>query len=231
MSGPAFEEQDRSKLDTHHDRGTNMGFLIGLFSVVCAFVGVFFLGRWSFGPIDDAAKSRMHPAQFSMIDLLSLVVLFQLPMAAIRWLVGEMGGDDWEQGSIWMLYGAGWLVSGLSWWTSVRTLSRAGIHNPWHRAFFVAVILPATVAGTFGAVLLPAIMLPGYVLGYIMPSLTVFITGQVFLITVCYACGRYSRYALSNVELVEPYGSAADESPTDDSQAAAVIEPSGTTSN
>ncbi len=181
-----------------------MGSPIGLFSVACALVGIFFLGRWSFGPIDDAAKSRMHPVQFSMIDLLSLVVLFQLPMAAIRWLVGGVDGSDWERGGVWMLYGAGWLASGLCWWTSVRTLSRAGIHNPWHRAFFVAVILPATIVGTFGTVLLPAIVLPGYVSGYIMPPLTtVFLAGQAFLITICYACGRYSRYALANATPIQ----------------------------
>ncbi len=185
-----------------------MGSPIGLFSVACAFVGIFFLGRWSFGPIDDAAKSRMYPVQFSMIDLLSLVVLFQLPMAAIRSLVGGMGGDDWERDGVWfvyawMLYGAGWLVSGLYWWTSVRTLSRAGIHNPWHRAFFVAVVLPATIVGTFGCVILPPIVLISILDGPGFLSPVSFITWQAFLIVICYATGKYSRYVVAGATPIQ----------------------------
>ncbi len=180
-----------------------MGLCVGLPVLASVVVGIYFVGRWSFGPIDDAAKSRMYPAQFSMIDLLSLVVLFQLPMAAIRWLVRELPTDPAEQFTVWMLYGAGWLVSGLCWWTSVRTLSRAGIHNPWHRAFFVAVILPATVVGTFGCVILPPIVLIGYLNGDIFLRPASFVAWQAFLIVICYATGRYSRYALANATPIQ----------------------------
>src|SRR5690348_14435588 len=42
------------------------------------------IGRYVLGPLDRAARYRRCPTQFTMVDFLSLMFLFQLPMAALR---------------------------------------------------------------------------------------------------------------------------------------------------
>lgn len=101
------------------------------------------IGRWIVGPLDRAARHRMRPTQFTMVDFLSLMFLFQLPMAAVRSWASMR-----EERSVFVFYVFGWLATSAMWGMSVRTLSRAGIKNIWHRAIFLALVLPAAYFGS-----------------------------------------------------------------------------------
>ena len=101
------------------------------------------IGRWIVGPLDRAARHRMRPTQFTMIDFLSLMFLFQLPMAAVRGWASVR-----EERSVFVFYAFGWLATSAMWGMSVRTLSRAGIENIWRRAIFLALVLPAAYFGS-----------------------------------------------------------------------------------
>jgi len=168
----------------------------GILCLMAVFFCIYRLGKWSLGPLDRAARQREHPVQFSLVDLLSLIVLFQLPMAAIRML--GLALEQPYESMIYVFYVFGWFVSFLAWWTSVRTLSRAGVHNPWHRSLFVAVILPAAVVGTIGApCMVVAVALSIFFsdpfMGVDLVKLSSIV---VFLLVIVYASGRYTRYVL-----------------------------------
>ena len=101
------------------------------------------IGRWIVGPLDRAARHRMRPTQFTMIDFLSLMFLFQLPMAAVRGWASVR-----EDRTAFVFYAFGWLATSAMWGVSVRTLSRAGVKNIWRRAIFLALVLPAAYFGS-----------------------------------------------------------------------------------
>lgn len=111
------------------------------------------IGRWIVGPLDRAARHRMRPTQFTMVDFLSLMFLFQLPMAAVRGWTSVR-----ENSAVFVLYVFGWLATSAMWALSVRTLSRAGIEKTWHRGIFLALVLPAAY---FGSIVFTAIVALG----------------------------------------------------------------------
>jgi hypothetical protein len=121
-------------------------FLAGLVAAAALLTAI---GRYILGPLDRAARHWMRPTQFTMIDFLSLVFLFQLPMAALRSLDHERGD---AQELIWLLHLFCWIVTAAMWGLSVRTLSRAGIENTWHRGVFLAFVLPAAYFGSIALV-------------------------------------------------------------------------------
>lgn len=83
-----------------------------------------------------------------MVDFMSLMFLFQLPMAALRGWTNLR-----EEPAIWVFYVFGWLATAAMWASSVSTLSRAGVNNTWHRGVFLAFVLPAAY---FGSILFTA---------------------------------------------------------------------------
>ena len=101
------------------------------------------IGRYILGPLDRAARHRRRPTQFTMVDFLSLMFLFQLPMAALRGWTNLR-----EEPTVWVFYVFGWLATAAMWASSVRTLSRAGVENTWHRGVFLAFVLPAAYFGS-----------------------------------------------------------------------------------
>lgn len=111
------------------------------------------IGLWIVGPLDRAARHHMRPTQFTMVDFLSLMFLFQLPMAAVRGWASVR--DD---PSMYVFYVFGWLATSAMWAFSVRTLSRAGIEKTWHRGIFLALVLPAAY---FGSIVFTAIVAVG----------------------------------------------------------------------
>ena len=108
------------------------------------------IGQWIVGPLDRAARHRMRPTQFTMVDFLSLMFLFQLPMAAVRSWASVR-----DVPSVFVFYVFGWLATSAMWALSVRTLSRAGIEKTWHRGIFLALVLPAAY---FGSIVFTAIV-------------------------------------------------------------------------
>lgn len=109
--------------------------------------GVVFIGRWILLPLDRAARHLQRPTQFTTVDVLCLMFLLQLPLAAFAPLAAEADDDR-----VWIIVAFGWLASALMWWISVQTLSRAGITGTWHRGVFLALVLPATYFGSFAFV-------------------------------------------------------------------------------
>ena len=101
------------------------------------------IGRYILGPLDRATRHRRRPTQFTMVDFMSLMFLFQLPMAALRGWTNLR-----EEPSIWVFYIFGWLATAAMWASSVSTLSRAGVNYTWHRGVFLAFVLPAAYFGS-----------------------------------------------------------------------------------
>lgn len=115
-------------------------FLLGLSAAIASLVGI---GRYVLGPLDQAARKHMRPTQFTMVDFLSLMFLFQLPMAALH-----ANFDVRREPQVWVFDIFGWIACTLMWGFSVGTLSRAGIEKTWQRGVFLAFVLPVTYFGS-----------------------------------------------------------------------------------
>ena len=110
-------------------------------------VPVLFLGVLTWGaqfalrPLERARPSRRPSPGYTLADLACLVFWIQLPMVVLAPLQSE-------QPVYWILVGYGLLCGSLCWWYGVRSLSRAGVRNAWHR---VAVLLVAIPVGVWGS--------------------------------------------------------------------------------
>ena len=89
-------------------------------------------------PIDEAARDRRHPAQFSLADFLCLFFLLQLSMGLVHWAFASESGVYF----VWFLDAYAWIALASLWWAGVRRLSRAGVRNPWIRCAFLTVAIP-----------------------------------------------------------------------------------------
>lgn len=119
--------------------GPALLFLLGLAAAAGALIVI---GRYILGPLDRVARHRMRPTQFTMVDFLSLMFLFQLPMAALHAFF-----DVREDPQVWVFDIFGWVACSLMWGFSVSTLSRAGIEKTWQRGVFLAFVLPIAYFG------------------------------------------------------------------------------------
>ena len=162
-------------------------------------------GRWILGPLDRAARNRRHPVQFTMLDFFSLLFLLQLPLGVVHsfWSAEETG-------AVWVLDGFGWFATGLMWWISVRTLSRAGIHKPWHRVVFLLLVLPLAYSGIIAAPFLFAALLAtfaqGATSGWDQERSVLLASILVILACAFYLSARFPRKMLSESEppMAEP---------------------------
>ncbi len=151
------------------------------------------VASWILGPIDKAAKGREAPMQFTLGDFLGLMFLAQLPMGALLL----------EHDLAWAFVGFGWFAFTAMWLAGVRTISRAGIENPWHRALFVGLVIPASVCGCIA--LLPlflASLAPLLTLRMGAPEMEFETWGQCFAGAVgtgllLYGFGRLTRRMLA----------------------------------
>ncbi len=96
-------------------------FLLGLAG---AAAGLTCIGRYILGPLDQAARDQKRPTQFTMVDFLALVFLFQLPMAALHGLF-----DVRQEPRVWFFDAFAWIACCLMWGFSVATLSRRRRNN------------------------------------------------------------------------------------------------------
>jgi hypothetical protein len=113
------------------------------------------LGIWVFRPLDNAAKGRRCPTQFTVVDFLCLFFITQVPTALIH-----SNTFTKEAGSaVYLLDGFVWICCGLVWWKSVEVMSRAGIYRPWHRIVFLTVVFPVTLVASSAAPILPFVFL------------------------------------------------------------------------
>lgn len=101
------------------------------------------LGRWILGPLDRAARNKRCPVQFTLVDFLALMFLFQLPMAFIHSFASVNESPLTLPFDIF-----GWFACAAMWALSVTTLSRAGIESRRHRALFLTLVLPVVYFGS-----------------------------------------------------------------------------------
>ncbi|NQU24625.1 MAG: hypothetical protein HQ567_25360 [Candidatus Nealsonbacteria bacterium] len=123
--------------------------LLAMGAFIGTFVGMIAIGAWILLPVDRAAKDRRAAVQFTLLDFLCLFVVVQLPTGIIRSI-----GSNYNERWIWLMYAFAWIACGLMWWISVRRLSLAGVHRPWHRAVFQAAVLPVAYFGVIAGVAL-----------------------------------------------------------------------------
>lgn len=165
-------------------------------------------------PLARAPKSADRNRQYFLGDLLSLVLLLQMPLASLaveeRWfgLRAEL-----------VPYGAGLgaLGVGLAWWYGVRILSRRGIDAPRRRAVFLLVILPVAALGLAAAsfAMLPVLT---FALGILpdRPSGSAMLRiGLVALLMplVCYALRLLTRWVVSGPKKEQGRESSPDSAP------------------
>ena len=124
--------------------------------------------HWALGPIVRAAKGRDSASQFSLADLLCLFFIIQLSSVA-AWPFRSSSGA-------WLMYAYVWGSAGAIWWSGVRTLSRAGIANPWQRLLFFTVIIPGTLVCSM-AVPLSVLFAVGVLFGNIAPGIALAMLG------------------------------------------------------
>jgi hypothetical protein len=151
---------------------------------------VYAIWRWILHPVDQAGKRLALPTQFTIVDFLCLFFLVQLPMAFIHY--GDFG-EAW--GGRWLLDIFTWLACGSMWLVSVRTLSRAGVRKQWHRAVFLAFVLPVAVCS---AIVVPCLTAVAVVMLLSNPPLDdlrwpVLALADAVLIAAVYVSGRFTR--------------------------------------
>lgn len=134
--------------------------------------------------------------QYSIADFLCLFVLIQFPMALIHGYlnpraIGFSGRDD-DRTYVWLLDGYVWLACGALWFVGVRTLSRAGIRNPWSRSIFLVVVLPATLVSAILCCSLP-FFFPFVLFEPRSPESPWFCLGPLMALVAPFCCGLYTR--------------------------------------
>jgi hypothetical protein len=156
------------------------------------------IGRWIFNPVERAARRRELPPQYSIADFLCLFFLIQLPMALVHGYLGGTEsrgpGSELARAAPWVLDVFAWFACGMMWWLSIRTLSRAGIRNPWSRAIFLVVVVPVALVGALGIPMLSIAVLiglhswtPAPWIWWALVLLDLVFVGAVF------GCGKYTR--------------------------------------
>ena len=132
---------------------------VGLLLIAVLVAVIVLSGGWTLRPLDQAAKNSTRRPQFTLVDFFCLFILIQLPTGLIHgWL------PDYP--AIWLLDAFAWGACGMMWWISVRTLSRAGVQNPWHRGIFLVLALPIAYFGSIVASVLPVVLFALVVQGH-----------------------------------------------------------------
>jgi hypothetical protein len=118
-----------------------MPWFLALLAMAISFTGGFLVLR----PMDRAAKAKVAPVQFTILDFLSLTAYFAVPLGFTARLARAEGA---RHGAVTTLMVIGCGVAWLIWWGSVRTAAKAGIRHPWKRLLMIGMIVPMTYAVT-----------------------------------------------------------------------------------
>ena len=183
----------------------------GLLLLVVLVALAVWCGSWILRPLDQAAKNSQRRPQFTLGDFLCLFLLVQLPTGLIHaWL------RDVDSIAIWVLDAYGWGACGALWWVSVRTLSRAGVQNPWQRGVSLVVVLPISCFGSITAVVLPVMLVALLANGEELP-IGLLVAIEAGLVVGLLACSRFTRWmvAVARGPAGSPFADAS-EGPGDD---------------
>jgi hypothetical protein len=110
---------------------------LAFFAVVFSFWG----GPYVLRPMDRAAKAKVAPVQFTILDFLSLTAYLAVPLAIVAG-ISKVGPGE-RAAAEFIMWGGG-LIAVLIWWGSVRTAAKAGIHHTGKRLLMVGVVVPLT---------------------------------------------------------------------------------------
>jgi hypothetical protein len=182
--------------------------LVVLGGIALAVIVIWRSAVWVLGPLDQAARNRWHPVQFSLADFLCLFILVDLPMGGIHCCVpkgdGVMGGVIAADVVVAVL-------AALVWWTGVRTLSRAGIHGTWRRGFVLAVVIPVGYAGSFIIGCLPFFIIGLWLDNGNSPSAMKLTVAEIATGGALYGLGHITRAVVASASrLVGESGSTGD---------------------
>ncbi len=156
------------------------------------------IGRWIFNPVDRTARGRQFPPQYSIADFLCLFFLIQLPMALVHGYLGgtesRRPGAELDRAAPWILDVFAWFACGMMWWLSVRTLSRAGIRNPWSRAIFLVIVIPVALVGALGIPIVTIAILIGLGSAERVPlPMWGLVLLELVFVGAVFGCGKYTR--------------------------------------
>jgi hypothetical protein len=173
--------------------------LVAGLALVATLVGIAAVtGAGVLRPLDQAAKKSKLPLQFTLGDFFCLFLLIQLPTGLLHFWLSPL-----EDPEIWVFDGLAWVCCGLMWWVSVRTLSRAGIRNPWHRGVFLVLVLPVAYFGSIvSAILWPVLCVLAFQdIGRGDLSRVASIGAvQVALLTAVFVCRHFTRRMVAAAE-------------------------------
>jgi len=166
----------------------------GCLCVLLAPIGsLWLLGQLILGPLDQAARRRRGPTQFTMLDFLCLIFLIQLPMGLLQATFvrgSELGGAAGR-----VLYVVGAVIGGLMWWVSVRQLSGAGVTLTAHRGGFLALVLPVAFFGSIAMIVLAVLLVNEVGLAWqLSPNVPYILTAMGLLAVAFYCSARYTRW-------------------------------------
>jgi hypothetical protein len=113
--------------------------------------------NWVLGPLDRAAKNRRYRIQFSLADFLCLFVEVQLALGVPAFVFRGMDGN-WMGLAVFVSIVIV-AVALLVWWTGVRTLSAAGVHDTFARAVTLSIGIPIGFAASVAIPLICLAML------------------------------------------------------------------------
>jgi hypothetical protein len=176
-----------------------ISFLVILIPFAVALV-IGLVARWILGPIDLAAEMRREQLQYTIADFLALILLVQIPMAAIETLVP---GDTAPI----VLHVVSAIACTAVWWVSVRKLSTAGVRNPWHRVLYLVIISPLAYFGSIVWMVVWFVLAAGvyeFFAGQTKLPLAVLTSANLALSAAFYAAARFTRRVASKARLVSP---------------------------
>jgi hypothetical protein len=123
--------------------------LVGVVTFLVVPFATGYVAHWIVGSVDEAAKAHSAPAHFYTVDLLAFVMLFQVAFVIPAWVL--RAGAPEAAVPLGVLATA---ASAAFWVGAIRSLSKAGVRNPYRRAVFIVYVLPVTGFGVMGIVFL-----------------------------------------------------------------------------
>jgi len=106
--------------------------------------------------IDDAAKRHEAPVKIWLVDLFSLIFLIQLPLTYVSQWQTEV-----EISVVILMVVLFSAIMTLVWWTTIKTVSRAGITMVLWRSAISLVVIPMAYVGSFAIMAVAISLLNG----------------------------------------------------------------------
>ncbi len=117
--------------------------------VILLLLSPLFVAGYMLGQIDKAARRQRAPVKIWLVDLFSLVFLIQIPLALIsRWQT------EMEIGPLIAIVLLFCGIMTLVWWTTIKTVSRAGITSVFWRSAISLFVIPMAFVGSFAIMII-----------------------------------------------------------------------------